>query len=173
MPRVSYNTIIEYLDFLASNHVNIADSYRWNVSDISGAFRKGVALPVMLIDPIENHPQGDAVKIINDNMTAITILGKPNTTTAQLDSYSQQNIVLNYTYELCLDVMKRILSDAQKITINGSKNWMYGMVDVSSFHILNIGPVFTDRLYGYRMEIVFKNTESLIVDESKWNDLPA
>lgn len=171
MPRVSYNTIINYLESLAVNHNDIASSYRWNVSDITGAFRKGVALPVMLIDPIENHPQGDATKVINGNMTAITILGKPGTPTTQIDSYAQQNIVLNNSYEICLDVMKRILSDAQKVNINGSKNWMYGMVDPESIQILNVGPVFSERLFGYRMEIVFKNTESLIVDPLKWADL--
>ena len=76
MPRISFLNIINYLEQLAANHVDIKQSYRWNVSEVSGALRSGIELPVMLIDAVETQTKGDATKTIHVNTTAFTILGK-------------------------------------------------------------------------------------------------
>ena len=172
MPRISFLNIINYLEQLAANHVDIKQSYRWNVSEVSGALRSGIELPVMLIDAVETQTKGDATKTIHVNTTAFTILGKPNTRTGNLDQYEAQNEVLDFCQQICFDIENRILHDASiPKGANGSKNWLYGLVDKNSFHHFKIGPIFSDGLYGYRCELTLKNQVSLCPDVNKWSDL--
>lgn len=172
MPRISFLTIVNYLESLATLHVDIKDQYRWNASEFSGALRKGVELPVMLIDAIETQTGGDKTKTIHNNSGAFTILGKPNTRTGNLDAYAAQNEVLDYCQTICFDIETRILSDSENIKdTNGDKNWLYGLVDKNSFHTFKLGPVFSDGLYGYRTEFTLKNLVPTCPDSSKWSDL--
>jgi len=172
MPRVSFLTIVNYLESLAAKHVAINESFRWNVSEFSGALRSGVRLPVMLIDAIETQTQSDKDKTIHANTTAFTILGKPNTRTGNLDQYQAQNEVLDCCQQLCFDIEARVLYDARQVKgDDGLKNWLYGLVDKNSFHHFKIGPIFSDGLYGYRCELTLKNVEPACPDVSKWEDL--
>lgn len=173
MPRVSFLDVTNYLASLATTHVDIQGSYRWNISEVSSALRSGVPLPVMLIDAIETNTQGDASKTLHLNSTAFTILGKPNTKTGDLDQYQAQNEVLDYCQQICFDLEQRILYDAKQVKdSNNNKNWLYGLVDTSSFHHFKVGPIFSDGLYGYRTELILKNHIPLLPDSSKWSDLP-
>jgi hypothetical protein len=172
MPRVSFLTIVNYLEQLAANHTEINGSYRWNSSEFSGSLRKGVALPVMLIDAVETQTSGDHKKTIHSNMTAFTILGKPNIKTGNMDTYAAQNEVLDFCQQLCFDIETRIIHDAEQVSdAEGNQNWLYGMVNKNSFHHFKIGPIFTDGLYGYRCELTLKNQECTLPDASKWEDL--
>jgi hypothetical protein len=171
MPRISFLNIVNYLENLAEKHIDIKNSYRWNVSEVSGALRSGIELPVMLIDAVETQTKGDNTKTIHVNTTAFTILGKPNTRTGNLDEYEAQNEVLDFCQQICFDLESRILEDATLSKANdGSKNWLYGLVDKNSFHHFKIGPIFSDGLYGYRCEVSLKNLVSTCVDNNKWND---
>lgn len=171
MPRVSFLTIVNYLESLADAHKGIKDKYRWNISEISGAIRSGIEMPVKLIDEVETQTSGDKAKTFHTNTTAFTILDKPNTKTGNVTEIEAQNIVLDACQQLCFDMETRILHDASLPTINGSKNWLYGMVDKSSFHHFKIGPLFSDGLYGYRCEVSLKNQVCTEPDISKWDDL--
>lgn len=171
MPRISFLTIVNYLESLASNHVSINDSYRWNVNEAEGEMRSGLSVPILLIDPVEVKPSGDAAKTFHSNMTAFTVLGKPGVSTGKIDSYAEQNEVLEYCQQICFDVQERILHDATIPRIGGEKNWMYGLVDKNSFHFFKVGPLFVEQLYGYRCELTLKNKVSLYIDKNKWADL--
>ncbi len=172
MPRISLLTVVNYLESLAAAHVDIKGKYRWNVSEVSGAMRKGVELPVMLIDAVETQTSGDKTKTKHTNTTAFTILGKSNTKTGNLDEYDAQNEVLDFCQQIGFDIETRILHDAAQIKdANDNKNWLYGMVDKNSFHHFKVGPLFSDGLYGYRCEVSLKNQVCTEPDISKWNDL--
>lgn len=172
MPRVSFLKIINYLESLAENHVDIKSSYRWNVSEVTGQLRNGLDLPVQLIDAVETQTKGDRKKTIHSNSTAFTVLGKPNTSTGNLDEYEAQNEVLNYCQGICFDLETRILHDAEQVKDKyGNKNWLYGLVDKNSFHHFKVGPLFTDGLYGYRCEVTLKNLVNTIPVSDKWTDL--
>lgn len=171
MPRVSLLTVVNYLEALADKNTDIKDKYRWNVSEVTGKLRKGVDLPVMLIDAVETQTSGDKTKTNHTNATAFTILGKPNTKTGNLDEYDAQNEVLDFCHQISLETETRILHDASLPKINGVKNWLYGMVDKNSFHHFKVGPLFSDGLYGYRCEVALKNQVCTTPDVSKWDDL--
>lgn len=171
MPRMSFLNIVNYLEQLATTHVDIKKAYRWNVSEVSGALRSGIELPVMLIDAVETQTKGDASKTLHVNTTAFTILGKPNTRTGNSDQYAAQNEVLDYCQQICFDLETRIIHDASISRKDGVKNWLYGLVDKNSFHYFKLGPIFSDGLYGYRCELAFKNQVCIEPNTAKWNDL--
>lgn len=172
MPRITFLTITNYLEALANKHVSVNDSYRWNATEFTNALRQGVNLPVMLIDAVETQPEGDHTKTIHRNSTAFTVLGKPNTSTGNLDAYAAQNEVLELCQGICFDMETRILHDAQQpLDAQGNKNWLYGLIDKNSFHHFKVGPITVDALYGYRCEVTLKNTVSTQVETEKWNDL--
>ncbi len=172
MPRISLLDIVGYLEGLASAHVDIKSAYRWNVSEFTGKMRKGVELPVMLIDAVETQGMGDKAKRFHANVTAFTILDKPNTKTGGMDEYEAQNQVLDACQQICFDVEDRILFTASLTKDdNNAKNWLYGLVDEDSFHHVKVGPIFVDGLYGYRCEVTLKNQVPTLPDASKWQDL--
>ncbi|WP_028890879.1 hypothetical protein [Tenacibaculum sp. 47A_GOM-205m] len=172
MANISFLTIVNYLEALSANHVDVKDSFRWNVNEVSGALRSGVALPITLIDAPETQSSGkNTTPLIHINTTAFTVLGKPNTKTGNLDDYDAQNEVLDYTQRICFDFQKRILHDASLPKINGQKNWLYGLIDKNSFHFFKVGPLFSEGLYGYRCELTIKNKVTTEVDAEKWSDL--
>lgn len=172
MSRVSFLKIVNYLESLATHHAEIKGQYRWNVSEFSGALRKGVHLPVMLIDPVETHTSGDNKSTVHSNTTAFTILGKPNTKTGNLDEYEAQNEVLEYCQAICFDIEQRIIYDCDQVKdTSGKKNWLYGRIDKNSFKFYKIGAIFTDGLYGYRCELTIKNQVITPFNASLWGDL--
>ncbi|WP_340074560.1 hypothetical protein [Leptobacterium sp. I13] len=172
MPRVSFLDVINYLEQLVANHVDVKTAYRWNVSEISGALRSGIELPVMLIDAVETQTLGDNTKTLHINSTAFTILGKPNTRTGNLDQYEAQNETLDYCQQICFDLEQRILYDSENVKdANGNKSWLYGLVDKNSFHHFKVGPLFSEGLYGYRCELSLKNQVGMAPDGAKWADL--
>lgn len=165
--------ITGYLENLADQHVNINSKYRWNVNEVTGALRKGIDLPVMLIDAVETQSQGaNTTSLIHSNTTAFTILGKPNTRTGNLDKYQAQNEVLEHCQTICFELQNRILHDAEQPKDSaGNKNWLYGLVDKNAFHFFKVGPLFSDGLYGYRCELTLKNKVCTEVDTTKWSGL--
>lgn len=171
MPRISFLNIINYLEGLAEKHVDIKAAYRWNVLEFSGLLRKGVDLPVMLIDAVETQTSGDSKKTIHSNSTAFTVLGKPNTNTGNIDEYEAQNIVLDFCQQICFDIEARIIEDSKIPQKDNKNNPFYGLINKNSFHFFKVGPIFSDGLYGYRCELTLKNKESLCVDKTKWTDM--
>lgn len=172
MPRVTFIQITQYLEALSLHHKDVNSSYRWNASEFAGSLRQGVLLPVTLIDAVETQSSGDSSKTIHANTTAFTVLGKPNTSTGNLDSYDAQNEVLELCQNICFDFETRILHDAkQPQNAQGGKNWLYGLVDKNSFHHFKVGPITVEGLYGYRCEVTLKNTVPTDVEAAKWDDL--
>ena len=172
MPKVSFLTIVNYLEGLGEKHSKIKSFYRWNVSEATGAMRKGFDLPVMLIDAVETQTMGNTTKTLHNNKTAFVILGKPNTKTGNLDQYQAQNEVLDYCQQICFDIETRIMHDAQQLKdSDGNKNWMYGLLDKNAFHHFKIGPIFTEGLYGYRCELAIKNQVCTMPDANIWEDM--
>lgn len=158
----AFLNIINYLENLAKQHTLINSHFRWNVSEVTGAFRKGVELPVMLIDAIETQTEGNTTKTFHNHTTAFTILGKPNTRTGNLDDYEAQNEVLELCMQICFDIEARLIGERLKSPF---------LVEKNSFHFFKVGPLFVEGLYGYRCEFSLKNKACCQIDALKWKDL--
>lgn len=167
MPNISFLDIVNYLENLADNHNDVASKFRWNFGEISNAIRNDISYPVMLIDSVEVNLEGNTKSRFHKHQCAFTILAKPNNP----HSYEDQNNVLNQCQKICFEICKRIIHDGEQYEINDEKNWLYGLVDISSFTFQKGGPLFSDGLYGYRCEFAIKNQISTVIDEDIWSDL--
>lgn len=170
MPNISFEILISYLEDLAEKHIDIKSHFRWNISEVTGAMRSGIEYPLMAIDSPEISTSGDRSSRFHYNSMAFTILAKPGNTRGA-DKYAEQNAVLNDCLQICYEIEKRIIADGSLVKIGGEKNWLYNMVDISSFNFQKVGPIYTDVLFGYRCEFLIKNSVPKVVDASKWNDL--
>ena len=169
--KASFQKITDFLTTLGENHVDINSVYRYNRLELSGAFRKGAPLSAMLIDSIETFVTNPNARNFNQNNCAFTILGKEGVSTAKMDSYTQQNEVLEHTQEIAFEVAARIKDAALNTDLNGPLKWLYGNVEQDSFHFYKVGPVFTEQLYGYRCEFSIKQKQPYQPNPDKWTDL--
>lgn len=164
--KISFLSIISYLENLAAQHNNILSVYRWNKVEFQNNIKRGVSLPVMLIDSPETQAEGENARTFHNHSLAITILGKEGVRTDQIDDTDKQNEVLDYCQQIAFEVMARIVDDSLQVN-----HWLYGKVDKQSFHYFKVGPAFSDGLYGYRVEFNVKSKESYVLDATKWADL--
>lgn len=169
--KASFKKIVDYLTNLGTQHIDIADVFRWNKLEFSGSLRTKIPGTVMLIDSIEIKPLATNSKIINQNYCAFTILGKSGVSTAKLDAYAQQNEVLDFCQGVAFEIMARLFYDAETTNLQGVLKWLYNNVEKDSFHLFKVGPVFTEQLYGYRCEFTIKAPEIYTIDTTKWQDL--
>jgi len=169
--KASFKKIVDFLTNLGTQHVDINSVYRWNRLELTGTFRTGAPLSAMLIDSIETFVTNPNSRSYNQNNCAFTILGKAGVSTAKIDSYAQQNEVLEHTQEIAFEVAARIKDAALNTNLLGPLKWLYGNVEQDSFHFYKVGPVFTEQLYGYRCEFTIKTKQSYQPDPTKWNDL--
>lgn len=162
----SFKKIITYITNLATQHVDIKDAYRFNRIELAGALKKGVQKSLMLIDSVEVKPSKTSVTTTHNNNCAFTILGKEGVSTAKIDAYDAQNEVIDWCQAIAFEVAARIIEDAS----DSANKWLYGAIDINSFHYYKAGPLFTENLYGYRVEFTINSKEKYKIDPAKWAD---
>lgn len=169
--NASFQKIVDFLTNLGVQHTDIGDVFRWNKLQLTGNLKNGAILSVMLIDSIETLTNNPNNKAMHQNNCAFTILGKPNVSTAQIDSYDNQNEVLEHCQSVAFEMAARIIKEATETNLQGPLKWLYGNVELASFHYFKVGPVFSNQMYGYRCEFTIKAKEDYTVDVAKWDDL--
>lgn len=169
--KASFQKIVDFLTNLGAQHTNIGDVFRWNKLQLAGNLKTNINLSAMLIDSVETLVNNPNHKAMHGNQCAFTILGKNGVSTAQIDSYDKQNEVLDHCQAVAFEMAARIIKEATETDLQGSLKWLYGNVELASFHFYKVGPVFTDQLYGYRCEFTIKAKEDYTVDVAKWADL--
>lgn len=165
-PKASFQQITDFLTDLGNKHVDVNSVYRWNRTELAGAMRKVAQKSIMLIDAVEvntNSPSGNNVHL---NQCAFTILGKDGVSTALIDSYANQNEVLEHTQKIAFEVAARIQREAH----NADISWLYSNLEKGSFNFFKVGPIFTENLFGYRCEFTIKTLEVYKLDTTKWTD---
>lgn len=172
--NIGFKLIVSYLENLGILHTEVNKTFRWNSNEINNALPSGVALPLMLVDaPTKSESKaGKASATFNRHTCAFTILGKPGMSTAQFTAYIRQNEVIASCEAICDEIQNRIEADnlVYKFS-NGDRNWLYGLLVEASFEGFKVGPVFSDRLYGYRVEFALRSKRCKKVDPEKWEDL--
>ena len=169
MQKVSHETLVKYFEKLGSCHVDIVNSYRWNTIEYQNGLRSGVTPTVMLIDSPQIQEDGIQTNLMDAHNCALTFLGKPNTPTAKVDTYDNQDAVLEHCQQIAFEFRNKLKLDASvHKDAEGNKNWMFGSIVTNSFNFLKVGPVFTENMYGYRLEFQLKIKPCLCVDAAKW-----
>lgn len=166
-PKASFNQIVEFLETIGGLHTEVNSVFRWNRTELSGSLRNGKQKSIMLIDAVEVNTDSPANNNVHLNQCAFTILGKDGVSTAKIDSYANQNIVLQHTQQIAFEIATRI----QREAANPNLSWLYGNLEKGSFNFFKVGPIFTENLFGYRCEFTIKTTEVYKLDPTKWTDI--
>ena len=170
--NIGFKLIVSYLENLGILHTEIKQTFRWNSNEINNALPSGVALPLMLIDAPQKSESKKGTATFNNHTCAFTVIGKPGMSTAQFSAYTKQNEVITFCEEICDDITNRIEADNLVYKLkNDDRAWLYGLLVEASFEGFKVGPVFSDRLFGYRVEFVLKSKRDKTVNSDKWDDL--
>jgi hypothetical protein len=165
-PEASFLKIVTLITSLGEKHKDIDDVFRWNRLELAGALRRSANNTIMLIDAVEVMPSSVG-KSAHSNNCAFTILGKKDVKTDKIDSYAEQNEVLEHCLLIAFEVAARLILEANDPAVK----WLYGNITKGAFTYNKVGPLFTNNLFGYRCEFTINSIEKYIVDQSKWIDL--
>lgn len=166
-----FNLLVAYFEELANKSVHINSSYRWNAQEVKEKIRSGITPTIMLIDSPTIEEQGQDAPSQSDHChCALTFLGKPGVYTNRIDCFEEQNQVLNHCLNIAMLFRAKIKQDAETAFLpNGEKNFLYGRVAYASFKFYKVGNVFTDNLYGYRLEFEVLQKPITTVNPTDWS----
>lgn len=123
-------------------------------------------LSLLLESPTKRAGDNDSDNIRKYVTGAFAILQE-----AKIGDQTHRRSVLDATEEVAEEICSKLLNDAKKHLQNSSHPWKLKGLDVNSFRIYKIGPVFTNH-YGWRVEFTLNDrfSNNLHLDESKWNN---
>ena len=165
-PQASFLKITNLITSLGEKHVDIDDVFRWNRLELAGALRRGVNKTIMLIDAVEVDSDSPSNNSVHSNKCSFFILGKEGVKTDKVDSYAEQNEVLEHCMLTAFEVAARLVLEAN----DPANKWLYSNIERGSFVYTKVGPLFTNNLFGYRCQFTIKSMEKYKVDNNKWTD---
>lgn len=171
MQTISHKSLVDYLEELGNRSTHINNVYLWNNKEIKGRMRSGVAPTLLTIDNPTLTETGRDELTVNEVYTcALNFLGKKDTPTVKTDAYANQREVQHFCMDLSLKFKAKIKHDAsQPFLADGvTKNWLYARLQTGSFQHFAINNVFTDNLFGYRLQFQIKLKPSCHVNPADW-----
>lgn len=160
---VNHLIIVDYFQALAANHKAINGFFRMDLTEIQGAFRSSAKFPCLVLESHEGDLSGSSYQsTTNDRTFAFTIYTKP-----KAGDFMQQNQYLSEAEQLGLSVIARMKHDATL-----PAHFTYNKFKVETVSYAKVGPVFNERLYGYRFIGSIAGAEPLKYDPVDWDDNP-
>lgn len=150
-----------YFKNLSEKHKQIHDFFRMNLSEIQGAFRRGVELPALVLESYDGGIGGSKISTDIHRGFAFTIYLK-----ARKNNYDDQDVKLNLAEQIGIQIIARMHIDSFN-----KESIIYNQFDKNTAEWHKVGPVFTEGLFGYRFTGEFKGLQSLKVDGSVWTDI--
>lgn len=172
MQQLEFNDVINKLKELGDSHVDIKTNYKWNFKEFDGNVRDNTNFTLMTYEAPELVPSNTESNLLLNYMCAFNILGMDGVDTSDVTDEVAQNLVLNHTLNIAIEVARKIVEySAIPFLPNNVKNPWYSILNKLSFSFTKVGPVTTNYLYGYRCEFTLNPKFILTVDESKWNSI--
>lgn len=160
---VSHQSLVDYFQNIADNLIGLEDYFRMDLTEIQGAFRSTAKLPCLVLESHEgNLEESNTQTNINDRTFAFTVYLKPTR-----GDYDDQNQKLDIAEKLGLKIIARMRYDS-----NRTGNILSGRFRVNTVTYAKVGPVFNEKLYGYRFIGSIKGLETLLLDPTDWVDAP-
>ncbi|MGB5821463.1 MAG: hypothetical protein WBG90_18415 [Saonia sp.] len=164
MSIVSHAIIVGYFTDLANNLIALNDFFRMDLTEIQGAFRSKADLPCLVLESHEgDFSDSNVQSSVNARTFAFTVYDKPGK-----GDYDDQNTKLNSAEEIGLKIIARMKHDSSL-----PDHFLYNRFKVEDINYSKVGPVFNERLYGYRFVGEIKGNEPLRVDPADWLDGPS
>lgn len=163
MSIVTHTIIVDYFASLAQNLKSLEGFFRMDLTEIQGAFRSKAKLPCLVLESHEgDFSESNVLSSVNARTFAFTIYDKH-----KKGDYDDQNIILNSAEETGLKIIARMKHDASL-----PDHFLYNRFKVEDVKYSKVGPVFNERLYGYRFVGEIKGNEPLKVNPEDWEDSP-
>lgn len=160
---INHKIITDYFEYLAANHKSIASYFRMDLTEIQGAFRSTANVPCLVLESHEGDLSASSrQQTVNDRTFAFTIYTKP-----RHGDYDEQNQKLSDAETIGLSIIARMKHDATL-----PAHFLYNKFLVETVSYAKVGPVFNERLYGYRFVGSIMGNEPLKVDVNDWLDAP-
>jgi len=160
---INHSYIVSYFKKLATDFIPIKDFFRMDLTEINGAFRSSAEFPCMVLEVIEGDlNDSNIMNSVVSRSWAFTIYTNPAN-----DDYEEQNEKLNLSEELGLKILARLRHDN---ILRDHK--LYNTFKVEDVTYNKVGPIFSERLYGYRFSGTFTKNNPLKVDVNDWKTDP-
>jgi len=161
MIPINHLEIVNYFKTLAKNSKHIESFFRMDLREIKGSFRSKANFPCMVL---ESH-EGDLGKssrseAVNQRTFAFTIYENP-----KREDFEDQNKKLSECETIGLKVIARMRQEGMT-----PKHLLYNRFKIETVTYMKVGPVFSEKLYGYRFVGSFDGFESLKVNPDDWCD---
>jgi hypothetical protein len=162
MPTISHNIIINYFKEIQENLNGLNDFFRMDLAEIKGAFRSDADFPCLVVESHESDfDKSKHHQTVNDRTFAFTIYYNPEN-----GDFDEQNEMLDSSEAMGLKVIARMKHDAADKT-----HFLFNKFKVSSVGCHKVGPVFNEKLYGYRFSGEILDNDALIIDPADWTDI--
>lgn len=162
--KLTHQNLKDYFKQLHDQYVEFqANSFfRINITEIAGAFSRDATYPCMVIEAAEgNLGKSNEISTIASRTPAFTIYMNPDD-----HDYDAQDAALDKCEAIGLKILARMKHDSLD-----PNHLLYDKFDKISWSWIQVGPIFTEKLYGYRFLGTFDSNESLQVDHNDWKDL--
>lgn len=162
--QITHANIVAYFEKLVTNLKGIESFFRMDLTEIQSSFRSSANFPCLVLESYEGDLQdSNTSNSVNQKTFAFTIYTNP-----KADDYNQQNLELSLSEELGLKIIGRMRHDAAQ-----PDHLLFRKFKVENVSYAKVGPVFNERLYGYRFIGVFLENQSLKINPLDWEDLPS
>ena len=161
MTRIAtHSKIVEFHKAIATAHKGINDFYRFDITELQGNLRKGVQVPVLMLESHSTDLAPNANKTVTFANRRISFLllnfaGK-------VDNYDLKEQVLDELEVIALDICTFL-----KKCSDDKTHWLYGMIDLQTVQVEKVGPLM-DNMYGWNVIYTLKNHEPMCYDATKW-----
>ncbi|WP_421811747.1 hypothetical protein [Flagellimonas sp.] len=163
MNDINHLILVNYFKGLAENHSDIQGFFRMDLTEIMGSFRNSAPFPCLVMESHDgDFGESNVQSTVNTRGFAFTIYTNPDR-----KDYEDQNEKLSESEVIGLQVISRMKHDA---SVEG--HFLFNKFKVSSVKYGKVGPVFSEKLYGYRFEGEIMGSEPLVFDTSIWSDDP-
>jgi len=163
-PDPTHGEIVKYFKNINAQLNDFPENsfFRQDLQELFGAFRSGIKFPCLALESPEiDAPDSTEQNTVIGRMFAFVVYMNP-----KIDHYDQQNEHL----DLCEKIAKKILS-RMRYDSNIPGHLIYRKFKVSSVKGVQVGPVYTEQLYGYRFVGMISGNEPLKVDPADWKDI--
>ena len=160
---LSHASIVAYLSNLADQNTDVKSFFRMNISEIQGAIKTNIEYPCLALESHEgNFESSSANNTIEQKTFAFSILDKPVKHT-----FNGENDSLDLAEKIGKEFLARMRYDTAD-----PNSELYQAFNISRVSYHKVGPIYADRLFGYRFEIPLNSVKAnLKPNPDKWSDL--
>ena len=161
--KINHQKLVDYFKYLADNCNEVASFFRMDLTEIIGAFRSSAEFNCMVLESHEgDFSNSSRTQSVNTITWAFTIYTNP-----EAGNYDEQNNFLSLAEEIGIKIISRIKYDSCQ-----PNHMIQNAFKAERVSWSKVGPVFQEKLYGYRFVGEFYIHEPLVINTDDWADNP-